>query len=31
LLTKQVRAYKQFVYEPCQGYQPYRIDWTHVY
>jgi hypothetical protein len=21
LLTKQVRAYKRFVYEPCQGYQ----------
>ncbi len=26
LLTKQVRAYKRFVYEPSQCYQPYRID-----
>ena len=25
LLTKQVKAYKQFVYEPRQLYQPYQI------
>jgi CRISPR-associated protein Cas1 len=26
LLTSQVLAYKQFVYNPSQQYQPYRID-----
>lgn len=25
LLTQQVRAYKQFVYSPAQGYRPYEI------
>jgi CRISPR-associated protein Cas1 len=26
LLGKQVKAYKRFVYEPSQGYQPYRME-----
>lgn len=26
LLSSQVLAYKQFIYKPSQGYQPYRID-----
>jgi CRISPR-associated protein Cas1 len=26
LLTQQVRAFKQFVYNPSHQYQPYRID-----
>jgi CRISPR-associated protein Cas1 len=26
LLTQQVRAFKQFVYNPSHRYQPYRID-----
>jgi CRISPR-associated protein Cas1 len=26
LLASQVMAYKRFVYEPSQHYQPYRID-----
>ncbi len=26
LLTRQVKAYKQFVYDPIQPYQPYLID-----
>jgi CRISPR-associated protein Cas1 len=26
LLTQQVKGYKQFVYNPSQRYQPYRID-----
>jgi CRISPR-associated protein Cas1 len=26
LLTRQVLAYKQFVYNPIQPYQPYLID-----
>jgi CRISPR-associated protein Cas1 len=25
LLNRQIKAYKQFVYNPSQGYQPYRI------
>jgi CRISPR-associated protein Cas1 len=26
LLTQQVRAFKQFVYNPSHDYKPYRID-----
>lgn len=25
ILTQQVRLYKQFIYNPIQGYQPYQI------
>ncbi|MDY7014760.1 MAG: CRISPR-associated endonuclease Cas1 [Cyanobacteriota bacterium] len=26
LLNQQVKAFKQFIYQPSQGYQPYRIN-----